>query len=248
MSGHSKWSTIKHAKGIADAKRGALFTKFIKEISIAAKMGGGDPASNPRLRTAILKAKAASMPKDNIERAIKKGTGELGAANYEELVYEGYAAGGVAVLIEVLTDNKNRAAADVRNIFNKNGGNLGTSGSVSRMFERKGVIEYDAEKVNEDELMEPALDAGAEDIATEDGVVTVTTDPSSFDKVLEALQAKNYESLSASVSMVPMSYTAVDAETAKKVAKLLNKLEENDDVQNVYSTVEYPDGFDPDEA
>ena len=174
MSGHSKWSTIKHAKGIADAKRGALFTKFIKEISIAAKMGGGDPDSNPRLRTAMLKAKAASMPKDNIERAIKKGTGELGAVSYEELVYEGYAPGGVAVLVDVLTDNKNRAAADVRNIFNKNGGNLGTTGSTSRMFERKGVIEYDAEKVSEDDVMSVAVEAGAEDVVNEDGVITVT--------------------------------------------------------------------------
>ncbi|MBQ6568175.1 MAG: YebC/PmpR family DNA-binding transcriptional regulator [Treponema sp.] len=246
MSGHSKWSTIKHAKGIADAKRGQLFTKFIKEISIAAKMGGGDPASNPRLRTAMLKAKAASMPKDNIERAIKKGTGELGATSYEELVYEGYAPGGVAVLVEVLTDNKNRAAANVRNFFTKNGGNLGTSGSVSRMFDRKGVIEYDAEKVSEDEIMEVALEAGADDITTEDGVTTVTTDPSSFDKVLEALQAKNFESLSAEVSMVPQAYTAVDADTAKKVAKLVSKLEEDEDVQNVYTTVEYPEDFDPD--
>ena len=232
MSGHSKWSTIKHAKGIADAKRGQLFTKFIKEISIAAKMGGGDPNANPRLRTAILKARAASMPKDNIERAIKKGTGETGAANYEELVYEGYAAGGVAVLVEVLTDNKNRAAANVRNIFNKTGGNLGTSGSVSRMFERKGVIEYDAEKVSEDELMEVALEAGA-------------TQPGSFDGVLEALQGKGYESLSAGVNMVPMAYNAVDKETAAKVQKLLDRLEEDEDVQNVYSTVEYPDDFDP---
>ncbi len=246
MSGHSKWSTIKHAKGIADAKRGQLFTKFIKEISIAAKMGGGDPDSNPRLRSAMLKAKAASMPKDNIERAIKKGTGELGAVSYEELVYEGYAAGGVAVLVEVLTDNKNRAAADVRNIFNKNGGNLGTSGSVSRMFDRKGVIEYDAEKVSEDEVMNVGLEAGAEDIVNEDGVITVTTDPASFDSVLEALQAKEWETLSASVSMVPQAYTAVDVDTAKKVAKLINKLEENDDVQNVWSTVEYPEDFDPD--
>ena len=246
MSGHSKWSTIKHAKGIADAKRGQLFTKFIKEISIAAKMGGGDPASNPRLRTAMLKAKAASMPKDNIERAIKKGTGELGATSYEELVYEGYAPGGVAVLVEVLTDNKNRAAANVRNFFTKNGGNLGTTGSVSRMFDRKGVIEYDAEKVNEDEIMEVALEAGADDITTEDGVTTVTTDPSAFDKVLEALQAKNFESLSAEVSMVPQAYTAVDADVAKKVAKLVSKLEEDEDVQNVYTTVEYPDDFDPD--
>ncbi len=246
MSGHSKWSTIKHAKGAADAKRGALFTKLIKEISIAASMGGGDPDSNPRLRAAMVKAKAASMPKDNIERAIKKGTGELGGGNYEELVYEGYAAGGVAVLVEVLTDNKNRAAADVRNIFNKNGGNLGTSGSVSRMFDRKGVIEYDAEQISEDAIMEAGLDAGADDIVNEDGVITVTTDPSSFAEVLEALQGKGFESLSAGVNMVPQAYTAVDADTAKKVAKLLNKLEENDDVQNVYSTVEYPDDFDPD--
>ncbi len=245
MSGHSKWSTIKHAKGIADAKRGQLFTKFIKEISIAAKMGGGDPNANPRLRTAILKARAASMPKDNIERAIKKGTGETGAASYEELVYEGYAPGGVAVLVEVLTDNKNRAAANVRNFFTKNGGNLGTTGSVSRMFDRKGVIEYDAEKVSEDEVMEIALEAGAEDIVNEDGVVTVTTDPSSFDAVLEALQAKNFESLSAGINMVPQAYVSVDAETAKKVQKLVDKLEEDEDVQNVYTTAEYPEDFDP---
>ena len=246
MSGHSKWSTIKHAKGIADAKRGQMFTKFIKEISIAAKMGGGDPASNPRLRTAILKARAASMPKDNIERAIKKGTGETGAASYEELVYEGYAPGGVAVLVEVLTDNKNRAAANVRNYFSKNGGNLGTTGSVSRMFDRKGVIEYDAEKVSEDEIMEVALDAGAEDIVNEEGVITVTTDPAAFDKVLEILQGKEYESLSAAISMVPQAYTAVDMDTAKKVQKLISKLEEDEDVQNVYTTVEFPDDFDPD--
>ncbi len=246
MSGHSKWATIKHAKGIADAKRGKLFTKFIKEISIAARMGGGDPDANPRLRTAILKARAANMPKDNIERAIKKGTGEDGATSYEELVYEGYAQGGVAVLVEVLTDNHNRAAADVRNIFTKNGGNLGTSGSVSRMFDRKGVIELDAEKVSEDEVMEAALDAGADDIVNEDGVITVYTSPAAFNAVVEAIQAKEWETLSASVDMIPQAYQSVDEETAKKVAKLLNKLEDNDDVQNVYSTVEYPEGFDPD--
>lgn len=248
MSGHSKWATIKHAKGIADAKRGQMFTKFIKEISIAARMGGGDPASNPRLRTAILKARAANMPKDNIERAIKKGTGELGNAVYEELVYEGYAPGGVAVLVEVLTDNKNRAAANVRNIFNKTGGNLGTSGSVARMFNRKGVIEYDANAVSEDEVMEVGLEAGADDIVNEDGVITVTTDPSSFPAVLEALQGKGFESLSASVDMVPDAYTAVDAETAMKVQKLIDRLEEDDDVQNVYTTVEYPDDFDAESA
>ena len=246
MSGHSKWATIKHAKGIADAKRGKLFTKFIKEISIAARMGGGDPNSNPRLRTAIIKARASNMPKDNIERAIKKGTGELGGATYEELVYEGYGAGGVAVLVEVLTDNKNRAAADVRNIFNKSGGNLGVSGSVARMFQRKGTIEFDAEKVSEDELMEVALEAGADDIVNEDGIITVTTAADAFATVADALAEKGFESLSGEVGMIPDMYTAVDADTASKISKLINRLEDNEDVQNVYSNVEYPDGFDPD--
>lgn len=243
MSGHSKWATIKHAKGAADAKRGQLFTKFIKEISIAARMGGGDPAANPRLRTAILKARAANMPKDNIERAIKKGTGELGGAVYEEKLYEGYGPGGVAILVEVLTDNNNRAAANVRNIFSKSGGNLGATGSVAYMFNRKGVIEYDAEAINEDEVMEAALEAGAEDIVNEDGVITVTTDPGAFETVLEALQGKGYESVSAEVAMVPDMYSAVDMETAGKLQKLIDRLEEDDDVQNVYSNADYPEGF-----
>ena len=237
MSGHSKWATIKHAKGAADAKRGQLFTKFIKEISIAARMGGGDPAANPRLRTAILKARAANMPKDNIERAIKKGTGELGGAVYEEKLYEGYGPGGVAILVEVLTDNNNRAAANVRNIFSKSGGNLGATGSVAYMFNRKGVIEYDAEAVKEDEVMEVALEAGAEDIVTEDGVITVTTDPADFEGVLEVLQGKGYESVSAEVAMVPDMYSSVDTETATKLQKLIDRLEEDDDVQNVYTNM-----------
>ncbi|MGN0740609.1 MAG: YebC/PmpR family DNA-binding transcriptional regulator [Treponema sp.] len=245
MSGHSKWATIKHAKGLADAKRGKIFTKFIKEISIAARMGGGDPNSNPRLRTVIIKARAANMPKDNIERAIKKGTGEDGATAYEELVYEGYAPGGVAVMVEVLTDNHNRAAADVRNIFTKNGGNLGTTGSVSRMFQRKGTIEFDAEKVNEDDVMEVALEAGADDVNNEDGVITVTTTPEAFSAVADALNEKGFESLSADVGMVPDAYTAVDKETAAKVQKLIDRLEDNDDVQNVYHTAEFPDDFEP---
>ncbi|MGL4981413.1 MAG: YebC/PmpR family DNA-binding transcriptional regulator [Treponemataceae bacterium] len=243
MSGHSKWATIKHAKGAADAKRGQLFTKFIKEISISAKMGGGNPDSNPRLRTAILKARAANMPKDNIERAIKKGTGELGAAVFEELVYEGYGPGGVAVLVEVLTDNKNRAAANVRNIFNKTGGNMGVSGSVARLFTRQGVIEYDGETVSEDEIMEVALENGAEDVVSEEGIITVKTDPSEFATCLEALQEKGFESLSAGVSMVPATYQALDAEMAKKCDKLTDKLEADDDVQNVYTNVEYPEGY-----
>ena len=243
MSGHSKWATIKHAKGAADAKRGQLFTKFIKEISIAARMGGGDPSSNPRLRTAMLKARAANMPKDNIERAIKKGTGELGGSVFEEKIYEGYGPGGVAVLVELLTDYNNRAAANVRNIFSKSGGNLGATGSVSYMFNRKGVIEYDAEAVNEDELMEAGLEAGAEDIAAEDGVITVTTDPADFEKVLEFLQGKGYESVSAEISMVPDTYSSLDADTTRKVLKLIDRLEEDDDVQNVYSNIDIPEGF-----
>jgi YebC/PmpR family DNA-binding regulatory protein len=243
MSGHSKWATIKHAKGAADAKRGQMFTKFIKEISIAARMGGGDPNANPRLRTAILKARAANMPKDNIERAIKKGTGELGAATYEELTYEGYGPGGVAILVEVLTDNKNRAAANVRNLFSKNGGNLGATGSVSYMFNRKGVIEYDAEAVNEDTIMEVGLEAGADDVGNEDGVITVTCDPTSFESVLEALQGKGFESLSAEISMVPDTYSELDVDTTRKVLKLVEKLEEDDDVQNVYTNLDIPEGF-----
>ena len=247
MSGHSKWATIKHAKGLADAKRGKIFTKFIKEISIAARMGGGDPNSNPRLRTVIIKARAANMPKDNIERAIKKGTGEDGAAAYEELVYEGYAPGGVAVMVEVLTDNHNRAAADVRNIFTKLGGNLGSTGSVSRMFQRKGTIELDAEKVSEDEVMEIALEAGADDVVNEDGVITVTTTPDAFTAVADALSAKGIETLSADVGLVPDAYTPVDKDTAAKVQKMIDRLEDNDDVQNVYHTAEFPDDFEPEE-
>ncbi|MBQ0161974.1 MAG: YebC/PmpR family DNA-binding transcriptional regulator [Treponema sp.] len=247
MSGHSKWATIKHAKGLADAKRGKIFTKFIKEISIAARMGGGDPNSNPRLRTVIIKARAANMPKDNIERAIKKGTGEDGATAYEELVYEGYAPGGVAVMVEVLTDNHNRAAADVRNIFTKHGGNLGSTGSVSRMFQRKGTIELDAEKVSEDEVMEIALEAGADDVVNEDGVITVTTTPDAFTAVADALAAKNIETLSADVGLVPDAYTPVDKDTAAKVQKMIDKLEDNDDVQNVYHTAEFPEDFEPEE-
>ena len=243
MSGHSKWATIKHAKGAADAKRGQLFTKFIKEISISARMGGGDPSSNPRLRTAILKARAANMPKDNIERAIKKGTGELGGSVYEEKIYEGYGPGGVAVLVEVLTDNNNRAAAHVRNIFSKSGGNLGATGSVAYMFNRKGVIEYDAEVVKEDEIMEAGLEAGAEDIAEDGGVITVTTDPADFETVLEFLQNKGYESVSAGISMVPDTYSTLDADTTRKVLKLIDRLEEDDDVQNVYSNIDIPEGF-----
>ncbi len=243
MSGHSKWATIKHKKGAADAKRGQMFTKLIKEISIAARMGGGDPEANPRLRTAVIKARGANMPKDNIERAIKKGTGELEGVNYEELAYEAYAPGGVALLIEVLTDNKNRAAADVRNILTKGGGSLATSGAVSRLFKRKGIITFDGEVYTEDQIMEAALEGGAEDVALSDGIIEVTTAPEDFEAVVNALTGKNYESMSAEISMVPEAEVELDNEATAKVMKMIDRLEENDDVQNVYTNIAIPEGF-----
>jgi len=243
MSGHSKWATIKHAKGAADAKRGQMFTKLIKEISIAARMGGGSLDGNPRLRTAILKARGANMPKDNIERAIKKGTGELEGVSYEELVYEAYAPGGVAVFIEVLTDNKNRAAADIRNILAKAGGSLATSGAVSRLFKRQGVIILDGEKYTEDAVMEAALEGGAEDVSSSDGIIEVTSSPDDFESVLNALQEKSFETTSAQVSMVAEAEVTLDNEGTAKVLRLIDKLEENDDVQNVYSNLAIPEGY-----
>ncbi len=241
MSGHSKWATIKHKKGAADAKRGQMFTKLIKEISIAARMGGGDPDGNPRLRTAVLKARAANMPKDNVDRAIKKGTGELEGSTYEELTYEAYAPGGGALLIEVLTDNKNRAAAEIRNLLTRSGANLGTSGSVSYLFKRKGILSYDGEAYSEDQIMEAALDAGADDVQNEEGTLVVYTDPNDFEVVLNAMNAKKFETLGAEISMVPDVYLDVDADTAGKVQKLIERLEENEDVQNVYHNVELPE-------
>jgi len=244
MSGHSKWATIKHAKGAADAKRGQMFTKLIKEISIAARMGGGSLDGNPRLRTAVLKARAANMPKDNIDRAVKKGTGELEGVNYEELVYEAYAPGGVAIFIEVLTDNKNRAAADIRNILTRAGGQLATTGSVSRLFKRLGVITMDGEKYTEDQVMEVAIEGGAEDVSAQDGIIEVTTAPEDFENVLNALQAKEFETMSAQISMVAEVEKSLDNDGTAKALKLIDKLEENEDVQNVYSNVTIPEGFD----
>ena len=241
MSGHSKWATIKHKKGLADAKRGQMFTKLIKEISIAARMGGGDPDMNPRLRTAILKAKAANMPKDNVDRAIKKGTGELEGSTYEELTYEAYSPGGGAMLIEVLTDNKNRAAAEIRNLLTRSGANLGSSGSVSYLFKRKGVLSYDAETYTEDQIMEAAIDVGADDVVSEEGTIVVYTDPASFELVLNAMNAKNFATLGAEISMIPEIYLALDADTAAKVQRIIDRLEENEDVQNVYHNMELPE-------
>jgi len=243
MSGHSKWATIKHAKGAADAKRGQMFTKLIKEISIAARMGGGNPEGNPRLRTAIIKARGANMPKDNIDRAIKKGTGELEGVTYEELTYEAYAGGGVGLLIEVLTDNKNRAAADVRNILTRGGGELAKAGSVTRLFKRQGIITLDGEKYTEDQVMEAALEGGAEDVSSGGGIVEVSTAPEDFEAVMEALQAKNFETLSAEISMVADAEVPLDNEATAKALRLVDRLEENDDVQNVYHNMAIPEGF-----
>jgi YebC/PmpR family DNA-binding regulatory protein len=246
MSGHSKWATIKHAKGQADAKRGQMFTKLIKEITIATRMGGKDPHGNPRLRTAILKARASSMPNSNIENAIKKGAGELEGPPPVELTYEAR-LGEAALMIEVLTDNRNRAAADVRNILTRHGAELAKEGSVSRLFQRKGVIDIDAEKYTEDQIMEIALDAGAEDIQTNDGVIEVTTTPADFEKVLDAINAKQVETMSAEVDMISDAEVTLDKEGTSKMMKLVDKLEENEDVQNVYHNVAVPDDYEPGE-
>ena len=244
MSGHSKWATIKHKKGIADAKRGQAFTKLIKEITVCAKMGGPDPESNARLRTAILKARAENMPKDNIERAIKKGSGELGASTFYELTYEGYAPGGVAIIIDTLTDNKNRTASDVRSTLTKLGGSLVATGCVSYMFQTKGIITYSTEKYTEDQIFEVALENGAEDVSTTDDVIEVTTTPSDFATVLEAMQAAGFEQESADVQKIADQTVSLDAEKAAKVMKIVERLEELDDVQQVSTNLDLPDDFD----
>jgi len=243
MSGHSKWHTIKHKKGAADAKRGKIFTKIIKEITVAARMGGGEEEANPRLRTVVLKAKAANMPKDNIERAIKKGTGDLEGVEYVELNYEAYAPGGVGLLIEALTDNKNRTAADVRTILSKSGGSLAASGAVSYMFNRKGLIAFEAEKIDFDALFETALEAGAEDVAEEGSMVEVITEPGDFADVLEALQSAGFEQLSAEVLMIPENTVSLEDEKVAKVLRLIDRLEDNDDVQSVASNLDIPEDF-----
>ena len=246
MSGHSKWATIKHKKGIADQKRGQKFTKLIKEISVAARMGGADPDMNAALRTAILKARAENMPKDNIERAIKKGSGEMGNAVFIELVYEGYAPGGVAIIVDTLTDNKNRTAADVRSTLTKLGGSLGSSGCVSYMFQTKGVITYDASKYSEEDIFNAALENGAEDVTNEDGVIEVTTSPADFGAVLEAMQAAGFEQDSADVSRIADQTVTLDKEKAQKVMNIVERLEDLDDVQSVATNLELPDDFDED--
>ena len=242
MSGHSKWSTIKRKKGAVDAKRGKIFTRLIKEITVAARMGGGDPDGNPRLRSAIATAKTENMPKDNIDRAIKKGPGDLDGAVYEEIVYEGYAPGGVAVLVNCLTDNKNRTVADVRHCFSKNGGNLAESGCVSFLFDQKGMIQIDKGEISEEELMDLALDAGAEDVIDDEDAFQVLTAPEDFNEVRETLEKKGLKFIEASVTMLPQTTVEItDEKIASRVIRLMDALEDNDDVQNVYANFDIGD-------
>jgi len=240
MSGHSKWSTIKHKKAAKDAKRGKMFTKFIKEITVAARMGGGDLNSNPRLRTAIDAAKAVNMPNDNIDRAIKKGTGELEGSTYEELTYEGYGPGGAAIIAQVLTDNKNRTVSEIRRLFAKHGGNMGETGCVGWMFDKKGLIVVEKTQVDEDRLMAVVLDAGAEDVRDEDDVYEVVTQPEDFSTVKDRLDHEKIVVASAQVTLVPKNTVDVDAKNVEQILKLTEELEDHDDVQNVSSNFNIP--------
>jgi YebC/PmpR family DNA-binding regulatory protein len=242
MSGHSKWSTIKRKKGAIDSARGKVFTKLIKEITLAARLGGGDIEGNARLRSAVLAAKEENMPKDNIERAIKKGTGELaGGAAYEETTYEGYGPGGVAVLIDVMTDNKNRTVAEIRHILSKHGGNLGENGCVGWMFDKKGSIVFEKRAVAEDALMEAALDAGAEDVRDQENEWEVITDPAAFEAVRKVFDQKGWKYLEAQVGKIPQNTVKLEQNKAEQMLKLMEKLEDNDDVQNVYANFDIPD-------
>ena len=242
MSGHSKWSTIKRKKGKADAERGKVFTRHIKEITIAAREGGGDPETNPRLRTAIAAAKASNMPADNIKRAIMKGTGELPGVSYESVTYEGYGPGGVALFMEGLTDNKNRTVSEVRHILSKYGGNLGANGCVAWMFERKGFITVDAGSVDEETLLEIALEAGAEDMRIEGDVFEITTPPEAIDDVRSAIEIKGIPMESAEVTMIPKDTVQLNKESeASSMMKMYDMLEDNEDIQKVYANFDIPD-------
>ena len=243
MSGHSKWSSIKHKKAVKDAKKGKLYTKLIKEITVAARIGGGDINSNPRLRTAVLTAKDASMPNENIDRAIKKGTGELEGVSYEEIHYEGYGPGGAAIMVTVLTDNKNRTVTEMRRLFTRNGGNLGESGCVAWMFDKKGLITVDKGQIEEDRLITLVLDGGAEDVREEDGLYEVVTTPEDFEKVRELLQHENVAMATAQITMVPKSTVALDEKHAEQALKLTEELEDHDDVQSVSANYDIPVEF-----
>jgi YebC/PmpR family DNA-binding regulatory protein len=242
MSGHSKWSTIKHKKGAADAKRGKIFTRIIKEMTVAARLGGGDPNANPRLRAAVAEAKANNMPKDNVERAIKRGTGELEGATYEEITYEGYGPGGVALMVETMTDNSNRTTPEIRHIFEKNGGNMGTPGSVRFQFERKGYFTIDKKVADEDKLMEIALEAGADDLRSDDpDIFEIYTSPENFEHVRQALEKNKIPTLEAKLGQIPTNYVKLDENKAKQMMRLMEMLDDHDDVQNVWSNFDIPE-------
>ena len=241
MSGHSKWASIKHKKAKVDAQRGRVFTKLIREMTVAARVGGGDPVGNPRLRTAIQAAKAVNMPADNIERAIKKGTGELEGVTYEEITYEGYGPGGVAVLVEVVTDNKNRTVGEIRKIFSRHGGNLGESGCVAFLFEKKGCIHVDAGKVDEDKLMTIALDAGADDLQREESLFAVTASPKDFEKVRDKIVKSGIQPLTAEITKLPKSTVRLEGKHAEQMLRLMEELEEHYDVQHVYANFDIPE-------
>jgi YebC/PmpR family DNA-binding regulatory protein len=242
MSGHSRWSKVKHYKGTIDAKRGKIFAKLGKEMAVACKHGGGDPGFNPRLRTILMKARAMNMPADNIDRAIKKGTGELPGVTYEEITYEGYGPGGVALLMELLSDNKNRTAAEIRMIFTKHGGNMAVMGAVKHLFHRKGQILVSKEQISEDDLLTLALDAGAEDMLVHPDNYEILTDPHQFEAVHKVLEAKGIKPESAEVALLPLTPLSItDEKTARSVLALIEALEDSDDVQNVYSNYEIPD-------
>jgi len=241
MAGHSKWANIQHRKNAQDAKRGKLFTKLIREITVAARAGGSDPSANPRLRLATDKALAANMTRDTIDRAAKRGAGEMDGANYEEIRYEGYGPGGAAILVDCMTDNRNRTVAEVRHAFTKTGGNLGTDGSVAYLFEKKGVINYPA-GTDDDAVMEAAIEGGAEDVVVDDdGSVEVLTDPDSYEAVLAALRSAGLEPENAEITMRAGTLAPLDEETAQSVLKLLNMLDDLDDVQNVYTNADFPE-------
>ena len=243
MSGHSKWANIQHKKSANDAKRGKIFTKIIRELTVAARMGGSDPEANPKLRTAVLKAKEANMPKDTLERAIKKGAGELDGAIYEEMTYEGYGPDGVAMLIDIMTDNKNRTAGDVRSMMSKLGGNLGATGCVSFMFKTRGVILFDSKVIDEEKAMEIGIDAGAEDISGDEDTVEVLTSFESFENVLKAFEKAGITHLSAEITKIPDSYQSVPTDKIEKVLQLVEKLEDLDDVQAVYTNLDIPEDY-----
>jgi len=238
MSGHSKWSTIKHKKAAKDAKRGKIFTKLIKEITVAARLGGGDQNANPRLRTAVLNAKAQSMPNDNIDRAIKKGTGELEGVSYDEVTYEAYGPGGVAMLVAVVTDNRNRTVAEIRSIFNKHGGNLGETGSVAWMFDKRGLVAVERDAVEEERLMEIALEAGADDVRDTGDLFEVLTTPEAFEDVRQAIEAAGIQMASAEIAMIPQSSVQLEGKGAEQMVRLLELLEDHDDVQSVSSNMD----------